>query len=330
MPPSLQLGHILGPSRFEARSLAGDIDDDVHRQIFVSASVGMTIAAITTLLRVALRFRRFWWDDGLALGALALLIVTAATGGLYYNLRGKELSVSANERTLTMRNYFDMTIWISRLSLMANIIRLGSYQKRLYAATALFLIVMLILVAQVFWVCEPQDRTRTGRAIQCHTDVFADIVLITAPLLLLRYMQSNEIKMQKLRLGVSFAVGGFTSIVSIVHAVYLLQNTQISIVVSNAELSVSVIISNFAVLVAAASRLWSKYHPAKQAPEHSTIQFGTPPGQAQKSTLSSDSVGDGGAFTIDIVSRGDESHSDAGSRLKEIADVDARDGHLDK
>ncbi len=121
MPPSLQLGHILGPSRFEARSLAGDIDDDVHRQIFgestkaaeryprlisvhvVSASVGMTIAAITTLLRVALRFRRFWWDDGLALGALALLIVTAATGGLYYNLRGKELSVSANERTLTMR-----------------------------------------------------------------------------------------------------------------------------------------------------------------------------------------------------------------------------------
>ncbi len=92
------------------------------------------------------------------------------------------------------------------------------------------------------------------------------------------------------------------------------------------------IISNFAVLVAAASRLWNKYHPEKQAPEHSTMQFETPRGQAQKSTVSSDSVGamdDGGAFTIDIASRGDESRSHNGSRhgaVKQMADVATRAG----
>ncbi|KAF9027336.1 hypothetical protein BDZ89DRAFT_1113478, partial [Hymenopellis radicata] len=204
MPPSPQ------PSVFEARSPAGEIDDDVHRKIFVSAAVGMTIAAITTLVRVALRFRRFWWDDGLALAALALLAVTAATGGLYYNLRDGSAIPQGSRVALyyIFAVTFDMTIWTSRLSLMANIIRLGSYQKRLYTATALFLVALLILVAQVFWVCEPQDRHThwksdpvpqcvLGRSVaitQITTDVFADIILIAAPLLLLRYMQSNEIK----------------------------------------------------------------------------------------------------------------------------------------
>lgn len=46
----------------------------------------------------------------------------------------------------------------SRLSILLTIIRLGSFQKRLYTAAVCFMLACLILVAQVFWVCEPQDR----------------------------------------------------------------------------------------------------------------------------------------------------------------------------
>ncbi len=112
MPPNPQVGHVLKSFGFESRSPAGEIDADVHRKIIgecsktnhisfpmhaVSESMGMTIAAITTLLRVALRFKRFWWDDGLALAALALLIVTAATESIYYNIQGTASSAHANK-----------------------------------------------------------------------------------------------------------------------------------------------------------------------------------------------------------------------------------------
>lgn len=54
----------------------------------VSAAIGMTIAGCTTLLRLGLRIRRLWWDDALALGGLAFLLVTAIAGKLYYSLNG--------------------------------------------------------------------------------------------------------------------------------------------------------------------------------------------------------------------------------------------------
>ncbi|KAJ3878277.1 hypothetical protein F5051DRAFT_439798 [Lentinula edodes] len=120
-------------------------------------------------------------------------------------------------------------------------------------------------------------------------DAFADVVLVVFPLILLRYLQSAQAQAQKIRLGVSFIVGGLTTIVSIVHAVYLLQGTQISILVSNVELSVSVTISNFAVLVAAAHQLWNRYHPAQETTKVSTMAFGSAPPIEQNSQGSSDS-----------------------------------------
>lgn len=51
---------------------------------------------------------------------------------------------------------------------------------------------------------------------------------------------------------------------SIAHAYYLLKVSQISFIVSNVELSVSMIICNFMVLAAAAHRLRNKHHSAPQ------------------------------------------------------------------
>lgn len=49
----------------------------------------MTVAACTTLARVAIRFRRIGWDDGLALVGLFSLAVTAVVGSMFYKLDGK-------------------------------------------------------------------------------------------------------------------------------------------------------------------------------------------------------------------------------------------------
>lgn len=68
-------------------------------------------------------------------------------------------------------------------------------------------------------------------------DVFGDIILIVFPLLLLRHLKSEQVKGEKIRLEVSFIVGGLTTIVSIVHAVYLLGGTQTSVLVSNIEVT---------------------------------------------------------------------------------------------
>ncbi|KAJ3804603.1 hypothetical protein F5876DRAFT_70489 [Lentinula aff. lateritia] len=128
----------------------------------------------------------------------------------------------------------------------------------------------------------------SGGALQS-PDAFADVVLVVFPLILLRYLQSAQAQVQKIRLGVSFIIGGLTTIVSIVHAVYLLQGTQISILVSNVELSVSVTISNFAVLVAAAHQLWNRYYPSQETTKVSTMAFGSAPQIEQNSQGSSDS-----------------------------------------
>ncbi|KAF9265929.1 hypothetical protein L218DRAFT_956899 [Marasmius fiardii PR-910] len=262
---------------------------EIQHKILLSAYVGMTLAGATTIVRLALRFRRLGWDDAFACLALLSLIMTAVAGKIYYSITNASTMPQRSRVALyyIFAVTFDTTIWFSRLSMLITIIRLGSYQKRLYTAALLFVVSTIILVTQVFWVCEPQNRHNSwksdpvpqcilGKTVaitQVTTDVFADIILVFSPLLLLRYIRSSEAQAQKIRLGVSFIVGGLTTIVSIVHAVYLLQNTQVSILVSNVELSVSVTISNFAVLVAALHQVWNHYHKSSGSTRLSTIAF---------------------------------------------------------
>ncbi|KAG6909095.1 hypothetical protein DXG01_002076 [Tephrocybe rancida] len=92
-------------------------------------------------------------------------------------------------------------------------------------------------------------------------DAFADVVLVGAPLLILRHLKSDAAKAERMRLSVSFAVGGLTTVVSIVHAYYLLRNDLNSIIIGSVEMSVSVIICNFSVLAAGLHRAWSGFHP---------------------------------------------------------------------
>ncbi|KAG6915640.1 hypothetical protein DXG01_010641 [Tephrocybe rancida] len=175
---------------------------------------------------------------------------------------------------------FDLVIWTSRLSILMTILGFGYYTAYLRTAVGLFCVVMMILLAQVLWVCEPQDahnhwkssphpRCVLGKGVaitkitikRFAADVFADVVLVGAPLLIFRDLKSEAIKVDRLRLSVSFAVGGLTTVASIVHACYILKNDPNVLIIGSMEMSVSVIICNFSVLAAALHRAWSNFHP---------------------------------------------------------------------
>ncbi|KIK65867.1 hypothetical protein GYMLUDRAFT_55790 [Collybiopsis luxurians FD-317 M1] len=271
----------------------------------------MTFAGITTVLRLVLRVRYFGWDDAFAVIALISLIITAVTGKMYFALDPSS-TMSQSSRVALYYIFavtFDTTVWIARLSILFTIIRLGGYRKQLYTAAGYFILAMLVLVAQVFWVCEPQNRHnhwKDSPSPQCvlgenvaitqvTTDAIADFILVAVPLFLLRYLKSEDAKGQRLRLSVSFVVGGLTTFVSIVHAVYLLDGDKISLLVSNIELCVSVTIANFAVLVAAFHRLWKAIRSRSKGTHDtrggatetklSTIVYGARPSPEHESTL---------------------------------------------
>ncbi|KIK65844.1 hypothetical protein GYMLUDRAFT_1027483 [Collybiopsis luxurians FD-317 M1] len=132
----------------------------VDNKIFLSGCVGFSFAAITTIVRLILRIRYFGWDDALAGMALASLTV-AAVAGIRFSQIDASSTIPQNSRVAlyyTLEVIFDVTIWIARLSILFTVIRLGWYRKQLYTAAGCFVLVMLFLVAQVFWVCEARNR----------------------------------------------------------------------------------------------------------------------------------------------------------------------------
>ncbi|KAF5385598.1 hypothetical protein D9757_006761 [Collybiopsis confluens] len=295
---------------------------ELQHKILLSAYVGMTLSGTTTVLRLALRMRYFGWDDALAGLALLSLIITAIVGKLYFDIDASSTRPQSSRVTLyyIFAVTFDTTVWISRLSILFTIIRLGGYKKQLYVAATYFLLALLVLIAQVFWVCEPQNRHNHWKEdivpqcvlgesvaitqIASESDALADIVLIAYPLYLLRYLKSEDAKPQKMRLAVSFVVGGLTSVVSVVHAVYLLNGSKTSLLVSNIEMVVSVTIANFAVLVAAWYRLWKLVRPKSKSGDNketqlSSMAYGAPP--SGTSASDQDQVGSEGGTSASVV-----------------------------
>ncbi|KAF8057035.1 hypothetical protein FPV67DRAFT_1529927 [Lyophyllum atratum] len=265
--PSFLSSELLGTLKDPGVTGAAKIKDPIvispnisphHICTAVSGTIGLSIAGALTIVRLTIRLltrARLLWDDAFALLALLILIITAASGKLYYSIDATSTIPQASRVALyyIFAVTFDLTIWTSRLSIISTIIYFGFYTRYLKAMAGLFGAAATILVAQVFWVCEPQNRRNHWKEAQNPQCILGSSVGIT---------QSEEARAHRMRLTVSFAVGGLTTVVSIVHAYYLLKGSQTSLIVSNVELSVSVIICNFMVLAAATHRLLARYRSA--------------------------------------------------------------------
>ncbi|KAF8211128.1 hypothetical protein K438DRAFT_1959312 [Mycena galopus ATCC 62051] len=131
-------------------------------------------------------------------------------------------------------------------------------RKRLFWVSVAFIAVALFLLAQLFWVCEPDPSWKDAPNPQCKlplqvavcqvvTDTIADSILLFAPLPLFRNLVDKALR-RKLTLIFSTCV--VTTVVSLVHAAFILRNGRIKVVISAlVEDCLSLIVANFPVIV---------------------------------------------------------------------------------
>jgi hypothetical protein len=128
---------------------------------------------------------------------------------------------------------FYCIIWASRISIIYSIVRIDpnpSRRKLYIGVSIIYFITVIVLIVQLFWVCEPEPGWKDTRSPQCQlnkqvaicqlvTDILADLFLLFAPLKVLSRLQDKALRK---KLIIIFSTCIITTIVSLVHAAYIL------------------------------------------------------------------------------------------------------------
>ncbi|KAF8521380.1 hypothetical protein BU17DRAFT_45848, partial [Hysterangium stoloniferum] len=250
-------------------------------------------AVTVTSVRLVLRIRSstVWWDDALVFLAIVFSTTMSAATGMHY---GDPYAYSRSARLAAyylIAEGFYLALWTTRLSILYSIIRIvpGPKQKRfLYGAAIAFTTVLVLLLAQVFWVCEAPGKWKLAPNPQCPlglqvavcqliTDIIADILLIVVPV---RLLTSTSLERGlKIRLVIIFSATMLTTVVGLVHAAYLLEVRGIDAIVSAVvEVAVCIVVCNLVVLVPALYRVlgWRNVDDQRRAEptfKNSTFNF---------------------------------------------------------
>jgi len=226
--------------------------------------VGGAIGFVTTILRLFFRRRRLWCDDACALVSMLFLILHV--GALFIFALDEPAQVSQSIKIAGFyvgASTFYAVIWFARLSILFSIIRIDTnpgQRKRLLLVAAIFALAGVLLLAQLFWVCEPNPAWKQLPTPQCPldkqivvcqlvSDVISDCILIAAPIKLFRDILDKGLRR---RLMLIFSAAIMTTIVASVHAVYILTHQKIqNLIAATIEISVSLIVCNFPVFAVA-------------------------------------------------------------------------------
>ncbi|KAI0084011.1 hypothetical protein BDY19DRAFT_601887 [Irpex rosettiformis] len=156
---------------------------------------------LVTALRLVIRYRRrkLWWDDFWIIAA-ALCTIVLMVANFYHTADPDSLPRSTKIAVywLCIQFYYGVT-WTSRLSILCTVIRITStpYMRRfLHICAYLFGISWIILFAQVFWVCVPEQTWKNMPTPQCLlgddvavaqsiTFIGTDAILVYAPVQLI-------------------------------------------------------------------------------------------------------------------------------------------------
>ncbi|KZV81495.1 hypothetical protein EXIGLDRAFT_755554 [Exidia glandulosa HHB12029] len=261
-------------------------------EIKITSSVCSTVAIGMTVFRLYVRRGRYWYDDAWALFSLLALFVQIASVFMHVPNPAQLTKVNRVAAYYILATSFYAVIWSARLSILFSVIRLEphtSTRKRLYwAALALFLTVCF-LISQLFWVCEPEPGWKDLPSPQCTlnkevaicqlvTDILSDALLVIAPLRMIRHVANTSLRR---RLYFIFSTSVVTTIVSLVHAAYILRTGGTKVLVAAiVEDTVSLMVANLPVAATAAMRAAGvKIGPeAEDAPSLSTMRFGAKSG----------------------------------------------------
>jgi len=236
-------------------------------QLKITSAVCSAFAIAITSYRLWLRRDRYWWDDACAFLSLLFLFLQIASVFMHV----------PNPRVLThtdniaayyiMAATFYSIIWTARLAILYSVIRIDPNPRTrmyLHRVAVIFIVVLMVMIAQLFWVCEPLKQWRKEASPQCPldhqvaicqlvTDVLSDILLIVAPLRLIQQM--SAVDGTRRRLMIIFSTSIVTTIVSLVHAAFIFEDAGIKVVIAAiVEDTFSLIVCNLPVVVTAVMR----------------------------------------------------------------------------
>ncbi|KIJ55668.1 hypothetical protein M422DRAFT_139424, partial [Sphaerobolus stellatus SS14] len=208
----------------------------------VTSSVCSFVAAMSTIHRLWIRRDRLWADDGWAVFSMLALFLQVAAVFMHLSETISKLNRVAAYYLMAVAFY--IIIWSARLSILFSIMRLDQVQssrRRLLTWVAfLFMGVCVLLICQLFWVCEllsgwkdissPQCALNKQVAIsQLVSDLIADLILILTPLKILSELRNKQLR---LRLMSIFSTCIVTTMVSLIHAIYILNSGGIKVVIA--------------------------------------------------------------------------------------------------
>ncbi|KAF9465587.1 hypothetical protein BDZ94DRAFT_1253482 [Collybia nuda] len=263
---------------------------DIHNpliQIKITSAVCSAFAIGTTIYRLIIRWGRLQADDGWAFFSMLTLLIQIA--GVFMRIPDPTRLSHLNRVAsyYLMATSFYTIIWSARLSILFSIIRVdpSDSRKRLLKLVAvLFSIVCIVLIAQLYWVCEPQPKWKDLPSPQCTlnkqiaicqlvSDVIADSILLVVPLKLLQSIQDMRLR---LRLMVIFSTCIVTTVVSLVHAVLILKRGGKKVIIAAlVEDCLSLIVCNIPVVFTSALRLRER-HRNKTTHQPTLLKFSNP------------------------------------------------------
>ncbi|KAF7317681.1 hypothetical protein MKEN_00855800 [Mycena kentingensis (nom. inval.)] len=237
-----------------------DVNDPLV-QLKITCATCSFFALGATGYRLYVRRDRLWADDLCALFAALVLIIQIVAVFLHVPIPNNLSRTARVAAYYLMATTFYAIIWASRLSILFSIIRVdpsATRRRRLSYVAYFFVAALTILLAQLLWVCEPTPDWKDAPNPQCPlslqvaimqlvTDILADSLLLLAPIPLFRNL-SDKLLRRKLTLIFSTCV--VTTIVSLVHAAFILQKAGIKVVISAlVEDTLSLIVANIPVMV---------------------------------------------------------------------------------
>jgi hypothetical protein len=228
------------------------------REVEVFTLIFSIPAFLSVVARIALRRRRLWFDDASALfSALALLVQLCAVFIVTYH-EGPGIA-----RYYLIATGFYTVVWSARLSMLFSIIRIDPNLRRrrwLYFIASLYIVVYILLGFQLLWVCQQEGPWKKLATPQCHltvsvavaqltTDIFADGSLVIIPMIVFRALDDRRLRR---RLMVIFSTCVITTIVSLVHAIYLLTTSGLPVLVAGiTEDCISLVVCSIPVIATA-------------------------------------------------------------------------------
>ncbi|KAJ6492291.1 hypothetical protein C8R45DRAFT_990848 [Mycena sanguinolenta] len=236
-------------------------DNAILMRLKITSATCSAFAIAATAYRLYVRRRKLWADDLWALVAAVALIVQVVAF-FFHIAPPNDLSYTVRLAVyyLTATTFY-LVVWGSRLSILFSIVRIDpSPTRRRYLRCAAVILIgcAVALLTQLFWICESRHAWKHLPNPQCNlpqqvailqfvTDVIADAMLLFAPWPLFRSLVDKSLAH---KLTIIFSICLATTIVSLVHASFVLTDDDIKMPFSGiVECCLSLVVANIPVII---------------------------------------------------------------------------------